>query len=652
MNRGYLMNHNFIRVCTITPKLRLADCQYNTQEIIKSLKEAAENGSSLAVFPELCVTGYSCADLFFQSTLIQAAEDSIKSILKASTSLEIVAVVGAPISQGGNLYNSAVVIFKGKILGIVPKIHLPNYGEFYEKRWFDTADHLLTDSIDYAGQSCIISPYLTFNCISIPYFVLGIDICEDLWSTIPPSLFHSLAGATVLVNLSASNEIVGKAQYRRELISQQSAKTKTAYLYTSSSVGESTTDLVFSGHQLIYENGYLLAESNLFSDDTTITYAFIDLERLEKERLHQTGLGQSKLIQYLDYKCIPFKMMPKEISFERYINPHPFIPSDQLKLKERCKAIFDIQVHGLARRMQHVKADYLVMGMSGGLDSTLAMLVCVKAAKYCNLSPTAVLGVTMPGFGTTDRTYQNAINLMQLLGVTMKEVSIVDATTGHLNDIDHSLEAHDVTYENAQARERTQILMDLANKYNGLVVGTGDLSELALGWATYNGDQMSMYGVNASIPKTLVRYLIDYVAHYESEPMVQEILFDVLDTPVSPELLPPDKNGEIAQKTEDLVGPYELHDFFIYYALRFGYTPSKIYFLANQAFKNHYSSEVILKWLRVFYKRFFQNQFKRSSLPDGPKVGSVCLSPRGDLRMPSDAYYDTWLKDLESIEHQ
>ena len=644
------MKYHFLKVCTITPKLRLADCSYNTQEIIKSLREAEENGATLAVLPELCITGYSCADLFFQSTLIQAAEDGIKAILKASESLEIVAILGVPISQGGNLYNAAVVIVKGKILGIVPKTHLPNYGEFYEKRWFATADNLLVSSIDYAGQHCIISPYLTFNCTSIPYFVLGIDICEDLWSTIPPSLFHSLAGATILVNLSASNEIVGKAQYRRELIAQQSAKSKSAYLYTSSSVGESTTDLVFGGHQLIYENGYLLAESSLFYEDTTITYASIDLERLVKERLHLNRLDQAKLMQYLPYQCISFEITPKETPLQRDVEPHPFVPSDELKRKERCKAIFDIQAHGLARRMQHVKADYLVIGMSGGLDSTLAILVCVKAAKYCNLSPAAILGVTMPGFGTTDRTYQNAINLMRLLGVTMKEISIVDATRGHLKDIDHSLEARDATYENAQARERTQILMDLANKYNGLVVGTGDLSELALGWATYNGDQMSMYGVNASVPKTLVRYLIDYVAHYESEPMVQEILFDVLDTPVSPELLPPDKNGEITQKTEDLVGPYELHDFFIYYALRFGYTPSKIYFLARQAFKECYSPEVILKWLRTFYKRFFQNQFKRSSLPDGPKVGSVCLSPRGDLRMPSDAHYNIWLEDLESIE--
>lgn len=643
------MKYHFLKVCTITPKLRLADCSYNTQEIIKSLNEAAENGSTLAVFPELCITGYSCADLFFQSTLIQSAEDGVKDILKATSSLDIIAIIGVPISQGGNLYNSAVIILKGKILGIVPKTHLPNYGEFYEKRWFATSDSLLVDSIVYAGQHCLISPYLTFNCTSIPYFILGIDICEDLWSTVPPSLFHSLSGATVIANLSASNELAGKSQYRRELIAQHSSKTMSAYLYTSSSVGESTTDLVFSGHQLIYENGYLLAESDLFYDSTTITYAFIDLERLEKERLHQTGLGQTKLIQHLNYKSIPFEMISKEVPFERYVDSHPFVPNDELKRKERCKDIFDIQAHGLARRMQHAKADYLVMGMSGGLDSTLAILVCVRAVKYCNLSPNAILGVTMPGFGTTDRTYQNAINLMKLLGVTMKEISIVEATIGHLKDIDHPLEAHDITFENAQARERTQILMDLANKYNGLVIGTGDLSELALGWATYNGDQMSMYGVNASIPKTLVRYLIDYVAHYESEPMVQEILFDVLDTPVSPELLPPDKNGEIAQKTEDLVGPYELHDFFIYYALRFGYAPSKIYFLANQAFKEYYSQEVILKWLKAFYKRFFQNQFKRSSLPDGPKVGSVCLSPRGDLRMPSDAHYDLWLKDLESI---
>lgn len=644
------MKNHFLKVCTVSPELHLADCEYNTKQIITSLQEASAQGASVAIYPELCITGYSCADLFFQSTLLEQAEHCIRSILEVSKPLEIIAVIGVPLLQGSNLYNVAIVLCKGKILGMVPKTHLPNYGEFYEKRWFTSANHLISETIDFAGQTCTISSHMIFKCQSIPYFILGIDVCEDLWATLPPSLFHSLAGATILANLSASNEVIGKAQYRREMIAQHSAKTMSAYLYTSSSIGESTTDLVFSGHQLIYENGYLMAESALFTEETTISYATIDLERLIKERMHRDNLNQTRLIQQSNYHCIPFELKVKDGEFKRYIEPYPFVPYDEIKRKERCKEIFDIQAHGLARRMKHAHSDYLIMGMSGGLDSTLALLVCVKAARNCNLPPSAVMGVTMPGFGTTDRTYQNAINLMKLLNVTSKEISIVEATHQHLKDITHPIDAHDTTYENAQARERTQILMDLANKYNGIVVGTGDLSELALGWATFNGDQMSMYGVNSSIPKTLVRHLIDYVAHYESEPMVQEILFDVLDTPVSPELLPPDANGEIAQKTEDLVGPYELHDFFIYYTLRFGYKPSKIYFLAQEAFKDKYSSEVILKWLRTFYKRFFMHQFKRSSMPDGPKVGSVCLSPRGDLRMPSDAYSEIWLKDLETLK--
>ncbi len=643
------MKYHFLKVCTVSPKLRLADCKYNTEQIIKSLQEVARQGASLAIYPELCITGYSCADLFFQSTLLEEAEHGICKILEASRSLEIVAVVGTVLLKDSQLYNVAVVLSKGKILGIVPKTYLPNYGEFYEKRWFASAHHLVTENMDFAGQTCVISPHLIFKCQSIPYFVLGIEICEDLWSMLPPSLFHSLAGATVIANLSASNEIIGKAQYRRDMIAQQSAKTMSAYLYTSSNMGESTSDQIFSGHQLIYENGYLMAESELFTEDTTISYAMIDLERLIKERIRHTNFNQTKLFQTLNYQSISFELKESNSPFNRCVEPDPFIPKDETKRKERCQEIFNIQVHSLARRMKHVRSDYLIIGMSGGLDSTLALLVCVKAARYCNLPPSAVMGVTMPGFGTTDRTYQNAIHLMKLLGVTLKEISIVESTRQHLKDIGHAQDLHDTTYENAQARERTQILMDLANQYNGIVVGTGDLSELALGWATFNGDQMSMYGVNSSVPKTLVRYLIDYVAHYESEPLAQEILFDILDTPVSPELLPPNSNGEIAQKTEDLVGPYELHDFFIYYCLRFSYKPSKIYFLAQVAFKDKYSPEVILKWLKTFYKRFFTQQFKRSSMPDGPKVGSVCLSPRSDLRMPSDAYSDIWLKDLESI---
>lgn len=643
------MKYHFLKVCTVSPSLHLGDCTYNVEQIIDSLNKASHEGASLAVYPELCVTGYSCADLFFQSTLIDEAEIGVQKILEASKHLEIVTIIGVPLLINHNLYNTALVICKGKILGIVPKTYLPNYGEFYEQRWFASSGNLVVKNTYYAGQSCIVSPHLTFECDSIPYFHLAIDVCEDVWTVIPPSLFHSLMGATVIANLSASNEIIGKSQYRKEMLAQHSAKIISAYLYTSSNVGESTTDLVFSGHQLIYENGYLMAESELFIEDTLITYAFIDLERLIKERIHLNNLIPSTLLSQLNYQCVHFNLKEPSVQFERYIDPHPFVPQDNSKRKERCKIIFDIQAHGLARRMKHAKADYLIMGMSGGLDSTLALLVCVKAAHYCKLPVSAVMGVTMPGFGTTDRTYQNAINLMKLLGITFKEISIIESTSQHLADIGHSLDVHDTTYENAQARERTQILMDLANQYNGIVVGTGDLSELALGWATFNGDQMSMYGVNSSVPKTLVRHLIDYVAHYESEPMVQEILFDVLDTPVSPELLPPNEKGEIAQKTEDLVGPYELHDFFIYYVLRFGYKPSKIYFLAQQAFKDSYSSETILKWLRTFYKRFFMHQFKRSSMPDGPKVGSVCLSPRGDFRMPSDTYVDLWLKELNNL---
>lgn len=646
------MDYHFIKVCTVTPKIRLADCHYNIEEIIKTMKDAAQNGASLAVYPELCVTGYSCGDLFQQSNLIDQAEVHIGLLLEATKDLELVSIIGVPITIGNGLYNTAVVICKGKILGIVPKTYLPNYGEFYEKRWFATAHNLTQFKTQYAGQECMVSPHLLFKSKQIPYFTLGIDICEDLWATISPSLIHSVLGATVLVNLSASNEIVGKAQYRKDMLAHHSSKTMSAYLYTSSGVRESTTDLVFSGHQLIYENGYLINESPLFSDETTITYAIIDLERLHKERIHQNNICPTQLLEHLKYQTIEFDLMPSSFTFDRYVEPHPFVPQDEALRKERCRDIFDIQAHGLARRAIYAKSDYLIFGMSGGLDSTLALFVCIKAAEYANMQRKQILGVTMPGFGTSNRTYQNAINLMNLLGITSKEVSIVEATKKHLEDIEHPLDQHDVTYENAQARERTQILMDIANQYNGLVVGTADLSEMALGWATFNGDHMSMYGVNMGVPKTLVRYLLDYVAHYESEPLVQEILFDVLETPVSPELLPTDSSGNIAQKTEDLVGPYELHDFFIYYILRFGYAPSKVFFLAQQAFKGKFDDATLYKWLYSFYKRFFKHQFKRSSLPDGPKVGSVCLSPRGDLRMPSDAYGDLWLHEMEELKNK
>lgn len=652
-NRGIIMDYqdyHFLKVCTVTPSMHLADCTYNIEEIARSLHEASNNGASLAVYPELCVTGYSCGDLFYQTSLIEEAEKSIERLLIATQDIEIIAVIGAPVTVDNGLYNCALILHKGHILGIVPKTYLPNYSEFYEKRWFTAAHNLQSNQTIYANQKCTISPHLVFECKQMPYFKLGIDICEDLWAALPPSIFHSLNGATIIANLSASNETIGKSQYRKDLVAQHSAKTMSAYLYTSSSVMESTTDLVFSGHQLIYENGYLLGESNLFADDTTFTYAIIDLERLHKERIHQNNISPTALIDSLKYQTILFDLKLPHFEFNRYVDPRPFVPKDETKRKERCKAIFDIQAHGLARRALHAKADYLILGMSGGLDSTLALLACVKAADYAHMSHHQVMGVTMPGFGTTERTYQNAMNLMKLLGITIKEIPIIEATKQHLNDIGHSTEQHDVTFENAQARERTQILMDLANQNNGLVIGTGDLSELALGWATFNGDHMSMYGINSGVPKTLVRYLIDYVAHYESEPLVQEILFDVLDTPVSPELLPPHENGTIAQKTEDLVGPYDLHDFFIYNVLRFGFRPSKIFFLAKQAFEGEFDEATIFKWLYTFFERFFKHQFKRSCLPDGPKVGSVCLSPRGDLKMPSDAYWNLWKAELATIK--
>lgn len=644
------MNYHFIKVSAITPSLHLADCLYNADQITKSLIEASHNGASVAIYPELSLTGYSCADLFFQSPLLKQCEQCVKKLLEDTQALDILFVIGAPIMHQNALYNGAIVCCKGKILGIVTKTCLPNYGEFYEKRWFASSAHLTSKTTLYAGQTCPIGEYLIFNCSTIPYFKFAVEICEDLWSMLPPSSFHAMYGATVIANLSASNEIIGKSEYRKQLVAEQSAKTKTAYIYTSSGVGESTTDLVFSGHRLIYENGYLLQESILFEDKTSITYAILDLERLIAERIKQNSIHSIELLKKIEYIEVEFKLDMPHFSFDRVIDPHPFIPSDEIKRKERFKYILEIQAHALAQRMNYAKANFFVLGMSGGLDSTLALLVCVKAAKYCNLSYENIMSITMPGFGTSNRTYENAISLMRLLKVNMKEISIVESTLKHLKDIEHPEHLQDTTYENAQARERTQILMDIANKYNGLVIGTCDLSELALGWATFNGDHMSMYGVNSSIPKTLVRHLINYIAHYESEPLVQEILLDILDTPVSPELLPVDKGGEIAQKTEDLVGPYELHDFFIYYALRFMYSPAKIYFLAKHAFNGSYTDETLLKWLKIFYTRFFKYQFKRSSMPDSPKVGSICLSPRGDLRMPSDAYSTLWLKELENLQ--
>ena len=644
------MSYHFFKVCTATPKLMVGDCKYNTEQIISCIKEAADQRAGLILFPELCITGYTCADLFFQTTLLMEVQKSIENLLDESKHHEQIIVVGAPVSHEEHLYNTAIVIFKGQILGIVPKTYLPNYSEFYEKRWFHPSYDILHTSITYCGFTVPFSPYILFKATNQPYLSFAIEICEDLWAMIPPSLHHAQAGATMLLNLSSSNEIVGKEVYRRHLIAQQSARTMSAYLYTSSGIYESTTDLAFGGHKLIYENGNKISESELFKRDNDLLYGIVDLERVYKERIKQNHFKQAEIIKALNYQTAAFEIQNQPFEWHRFVDAQPFVPSDPTARKERCKHIFNIQAHSLARRMEHTKSQSLVVGISGGLDSTLALLVCVKAIKILDLPPTHILGVTMPGFGTSDRTYNNAITLMQLLGITLKEISIVASATQHLKDIEHDMSSHDVTYENAQARERTQILMDLSNKYNGIVVGTGDLSELALGWATYNGDHMSMYAVNASIPKTLVRYLVDYVADYESETATKAVLQDILDTPVSPELLPTDHQGAIAQKTEDIVGPYELHDFYLYNMMRFGFSPTKIYFLAKQAFKGIYDHQTLLKWLEVFYRRFFNQQFKRSCLPDGPKVGSICLSPRGDWRMPSDASSRLWLDEIKTLQ--
>lgn len=644
------MNHHFLKVCAATPMLRIGDCEYNVTQIEHCLEKATKEAAELIVFPELCITGYTCGDLFFQTTLLEQSEKAMERLIRCSKQYPMWIVVGAPVQHQGNLYNAALVIYDGKLLGMVPKTYLPNYNEFYEKRWFASGNTLVQDQIFYAGDTVPFATNLLFRANNNPYFTLGMDICEDVWAVIPPSLNHAIQGATVIANLSASNEIIGKSTYRKALIGQQSARTLCAYIYTSSGVYESTTDLVFGGHKLIYENGSLLAESELFEKDNALLYSIVDLEKLYKERLkmHMMQTIDKKVTS--TYQSVTAALPSNEYAFTRMIGAYPFIPSGDKERKERCKQILAIQAHGLARRMQHTHCNQLVIGISGGLDSTLALLVCAKAMQLLEIDNTHIIGITMPGFGTTDRTYTNALSLMKHLGVTIYEIPIRDAVLQHFKDIGHDINNHDVTYENSQARERTQILMDMANRHNALVVGTGDLSELALGWATYNGDHMSMYSVNASIPKTLVRYLIDYIANYESKEEVKSILVDILETPVSPELLPPDKQGSIAQKTEDLVGPYALHDFYLYYMIRFGFSPSKIYYLAKHAFEGTYDEQTILKWIKIFYRRFFTQQFKRSCLPDGPKVGSICLSPRGDWRMPSDASSKLWLDEIETLK--
>lgn len=628
---------DFVKVAAACPLTRVGDTKYNLDNILTCIEEAAKKDTKFIVFPELCITSYTCSDLFLNDTLLNNSNDSIRELLDKTKKLDMLIAIGAPLKYNNSLYNCAYVLFKGKILGIVPKSFLPNYSEFYEKRWFTEGINITDKLVSLPFQDSI--PFGTNLIFSSEYFNFAFEICEDLWVTIPPSSYLSLMGADIIGNLSASNELVSKMEYRKNLINNQSARCMSAYVYSSAGVYESTTDLLFSGHLLISENGSLLCENNRFQRENEVIYSFIDVFKLRSERLKNISFRDN--LRYIPYspKFINFTYEDTTIKdFDRYINKHPFVPSNVNEIEIRSKEIFNIQSSALAKRFEHTKSRKAVIGISGGLDSTLALLVIVKTFKLLNYPLENVITITMPGFGTTDRTYTNALDLCKELGTDLREVNIVKASLQHFEDIGHDKDIHDVTYENVQARERTQILMDVANKEGGLLIGTGDLSELALGWCTYNGDHMSMYSVNPSVPKTLVRYLVKYVAENESTEAVKKTLLDILDTPVSPELLPKDAKGEIAQKTEDIVGPYELHDFFLYHLIKHGSSRNRILFLAVNAFKDEYSEEQIQKWLDKFFYRFFTQQFKRSALPDGPKVGSISLSPRGDWRMPSDAF--------------
>ena len=646
------MNYGYIKVAAAIPSVKVGDCQYNLQEMEQTIALAEGQGVEVIVFPELSTTGYTCQDLFRQQLLIEAAEQSALMLLDFTRQLDIICIVGAPVQVGTILLNCAVVIQKGEVLAIIPKTYLPNYSEFYEKRWFASAQDLHPTEVIFAGSKVLVTPQPTiFRTYTGATF--GVELCEDVWAPEPPSTKLTLAGADIIFNLSASDELIGKHTYLQQLLSQQSARTMSGYVYASSGFGESTQDVVYGANALIYENGVCIERSKRFSFEAQMVVSQIDYEKLRAERRNnttfvnaqRTGYG-SEDIRFVD--CHSTSKMDADFVLMREVNPTPFIPKTN-DMADSCEEIFNIQVAGLAKRLVHTGCKTVVCGISGGLDSTLALLVCVKTFDKLKLPRTGIIGVTMPGFGTTDRTYTNAINLMKSLGVTIKEISIKDSCVQHFKDIEHDINVHDTTYENGQARERTQILMDLSNKYGGLVIGTGDLSELALGWATYNGDHMSMYGVNVSIPKTLIKYLVEYVAQSGVDSDSKETLLDIIDTPISPELIPADEQGNIAQKTEDLVGPYILHDFFLYYVLRCGFRPAKIFMLAKKAFgpdsTHPFDEETIKKWLQTFLRRFFSQQFKRSCLPDGPKVGSVSLSPRGDWRMPSDASSALWLKD-------
>ena len=635
------MKNGFVKVAAATPDIRVADVEFNTQNIINAMEEAQKNGAKILVFPELCVTGYTCSDLFDHSVLLKASRKALLEIAKNTNDKDMLVFVGAPLEVNGKLYNVAAAMNQGEIIGFTTKTFLPNYGEFYEMRQFTPGPQTVRE-ITFEGKKIPFGPQILFQAEGMEELVVAAEICEDVWSPVPPSIQAALEGATVIVNCSASDETIGKDTYRRALISGQSARLISGYIYANAGEGESTTDLVFGGHNIIAENGTILKESSRYVNE--IIYSELDLQRITGERRKNTTfqpLDEETLVR------VPFTVEETKTFLTRTFPKKPFVPSDEQTRAQRCEEILTIQAMGLKKRLAHTNARTAVVGISGGLDSTLALLVTARAFDMLGRDKKDIIAVTMPCFGTTDRTYQNACEMSKKVGATLIEVPIADAVNIHFRDIGHDPEDHSVTYENCQARERTQVLMDIANKTWGMVIGTGDLSELALGWATYNGDHMSMYGVNASVPKTLVRHLVKYAADDTKDEALKNVLYDVLDTPVSPELLPP-KDGDIAQKTEDLVGPYELHDFFLYFMLRFGYEPSKIFRIACMTFDGEYDKETIFKWLETFCRRFFSQQFKRSCLPDGPKVGTVALSPRGDWRMPSDACVAVWMKDLEA----
>ena len=637
------MKDGFITVATATPQVAVADCEANAQAILACINEMAEAHAKVMVLPELCITGYTCSDLFWQTKLLDEAEAALSVIAEGSRQVDALIAVGMPLRVAGKLLNVAAMLCRGKVLGFVPKVNLPAYNEFYETRHF-TSGSADMGTVQFCGEEIPVGTNLLFSCENMVDLCVAAEICEDLWVPNPPSVHHALAGASVICNLSASDEMVGKGGYRRDLVAGQSARLVCAYLYATAGEGESTTDLVFGGQNLIAENGTVLAESATFENE--INVATIDVQRLASERRRMSTFPAADAGEYRE---ISFALTEEETKLVRFFDADPFVPSSADQLSDRCEEILNIQALGLKKRLAHTHAKSAVVGISGGLDSTLALLVTARAFDMLGLPRKGIVAVTMPGFGTTDRTYNNAVAMIKSLGATFKEVPIAKAVMQHFADIDHDASIHDVTYENSQARERTQILMDIANQANGFVIGAGDLSELALGWATYNGDHMSMYAVNASVPKTLVRHLVRHYADTSADEVLAGVLYDVLDTPVSPELLPPE-DGAISQKTEDLVGPYELHDFFLYQMLRMCFPPAKIYRIAKEAFAGRYSNETILKWLRTFYWRFFSQQFKRSCLPDGPKVGSVAVSPRGDLRMPSDACVSAWIKEVETLQ--